>query len=117
MARAFVGISGFDYAGWRDAFYPPDLPRRAWLAFASRIFNSIELNGTFYSLKSPSTFERWLEDVPPGFVFALKGGRFITHKLKLRNCEAPLGNFFASGILALGEAIGPLSSARTAARS
>ena len=81
------------------------------------MFDSIELNGTFYSLKSPSTFERWLEDVPPGFVFALKGGRFITHKLKLRNCEAPLGNFFASGILALGEAIGPLSSARTAARS
>jgi len=107
MARAFVGISGFDYAGWRDAFYPPDLPRRAWLAFASRIFNSIELNGTFYSLKSPSTFERWLEDVPPGFVFAVKGGRFITHNLKLRNCDTALGNFFASGILALGQATGP----------
>jgi uncharacterized protein YecE (DUF72 family) len=108
MGRAYIGISGYDYAGWRDAFYPPDVARREWLAFASRIYNSVELNGTFYSLKSPSVFERWASEVPDdGFVFAIKGGRFITHNLKLRNCDAALGNFFASGVLALGEKTGP----------
>ena len=66
------------------------------------------MNGTFYSLKSPAVFERWAEAVPDtGFVFAIKGSRFITHNLKLRNCESALGNFFASGILALGEKTGP----------
>jgi uncharacterized protein YecE (DUF72 family) len=66
------------------------------------------LNGTFYSLKSPSVFARWADEVPGrGFLFAVKGGRFITHNLKLRNCERALGNFYASGILALGPKTGP----------
>lgn len=66
------------------------------------------MNGTFYSLKSPKVFTRWAEEVPElGFVFAIKGGRFITHNLKLRNCEHALGNFFASGVLALGAKTGP----------
>ena len=105
--RAFIGISGYDYKGWRGRFYPPGLPARRWLEYASRRFNSIELNGTFYSLKSPAVFERWVAEVPDDFVFAVKGGRFITHNLKLRNAEASLGNFFASGVLALGEKTGP----------
>lgn len=108
MPAAFVGTSGYDYPAWRGSFYPPDVPHREWLGFASRVFNSIELNGTFYSLKSPAVFERWRSEVPDtGFVFAIKGGRFITHNLKLHNCEAALGNFFASGILALGRKTGP----------
>ncbi|HEY2064571.1 MAG TPA: DUF72 domain-containing protein, partial [Gemmatimonadaceae bacterium] len=106
--RAFVGISGYDYKPWRGRFYPDDLPARRWLEYASSRFNSIELNGTFYSLKSPAVFERWLTQVPGGdFVFAVKGGRFITHNLKLRNAERSLGNFFASGVLALGRRTGP----------
>lgn len=107
-ARAWIGISGYDYAGWRGSFYPDDLAKRRWLEYASRMFNSIELNGTFYSLKSPAVFERWAAQVPNrDFIFAIKGGRFITHNLKLRNCERALGNFFASGILALGARTGP----------
>ena len=105
--RAFIGISGYDYKAWRGRFYPDDLPARRWLEFASRQFNSIELNGTFYSLKSPAVFERWVGEVPREFVFAIKGGRFITHNLKLRNAEASLGNFYASGVLALGRLTGP----------
>ena len=106
--RAWVGISGYDYKPWRGRFYPDDLPARRWLEYASRKFDSIELNGTFYSLKSPAVFERWLEEVPKrDFVFAVKGGRFITHNLKLRNVEVALGNFFASGVLALGRRTGP----------
>lgn len=104
----FVGISGYDYKPWRGRFYPDALPARRWLEYASRRFNSIELNGTFYSLKSPAVFQRWANEVPErGFVFAIKGGRFITHNLKLRRSETALGNFFASGVLALGTGTGP----------
>jgi uncharacterized protein YecE (DUF72 family) len=106
--RAFIGISGYDYKPWRGRFYPENIPARRWLEYASRRFNSIELNGTFYSLKSPAVFERWVTEVPEsGFVFAVKGGRFITHNLKLKNADASLGNFFASGVLALAEKTGP----------
>ena len=109
MARGhrYVGISGYDYAGWRGSFYPPDVPRRLWIAFASRVFNSVELNGTFYSLKSPDTYARWAAATPDDFIFAVKGGRFITHNLKLRNCDAALGNFFAIGVLGELEAETP----------
>ena len=106
--KVFIGISGYDYPGWRGRFYPADLPRRKWLAYAAERFNSIELNGTFYSLKSPEVFRRWVEETPArGFVFAVKGSRFITHNLKLRRAEPALANFYASGILALGRKTGP----------
>jgi len=104
-----VGISGYDYPRWRGSFYPDGLAKRRWLWYASRTFSSIELNGTFYSLKTPAVFERWVAESPDdGFVFAVKGSRFITHNLKLRRAEQALGNFFASGLLALGRKTGPL---------
>jgi uncharacterized protein YecE (DUF72 family) len=78
------------------------------LEFASRIFNSIEINGSFYSLQTPSSYQRWYDETPAGFVFSVKGPRFITHMKKLREPEAPLGNFFASGVLALREKLGPI---------
>jgi uncharacterized protein YecE (DUF72 family) len=106
-SRAYIGISGYDYKPWRGVFYPTEVPARRWLEYASGKFNSIELNGTFYSLKSPAVFERWVSETPRDFLFAVKGGRFITHNLKLRKAEASLGNFFASGVLALGEKAGP----------
>jgi len=71
------------------------------------VFDTIELNGTFYSLKSPAVFRRWVSEVPPGFLFAVKGSRFITHNLKLRNARGALANFFASGVLALDRMTGP----------
>jgi uncharacterized protein YecE (DUF72 family) len=107
-ARSWIGISGYDYKPWRGKFYPEKLPAREWLRYASRAFESIELNGTFYSLKSPAVFERWLEESPGGdFVFAVKGGRFITHNKKLKGAESAVANFFASGVLALGTKTGP----------
>jgi uncharacterized protein YecE (DUF72 family) len=105
--RVLIGISGYDYKPWRGSFYPQDLPARRWLEYASSRFPTIELNGTFYSLKSPAVFERWFNETPDDFVFAVKGGRFITHNLKLRNCTTAMGNFFASGVLALGMKTGP----------
>ena len=108
LGRQYIGISGYDDPGWRGPFYPRDLPRRRWLEHASSLFNSIELNGTFYSLKSPDVFRRWAAETPrAGFVFAIKGSRFITHNLKLRRAEGALANFYASGILALGHKTGP----------
>jgi uncharacterized protein YecE (DUF72 family) len=105
--RFFVGISGYNYPRWRGAFYPDEIRVKDWLRFASRRLNSIELNGTFYSLKTPEVFERWVEETPVDFVFAVKGSRFITHNLKLARAEGALANFYASGILALGHKTGP----------
>src|SRR5919197_1199264 len=108
VGRVWVGISGYNYPGWRGVFYPRELPARRWLEYASRQFNSIELNGTFYSLKSLAVFRRWAaETTPGGFTFAIKGSRFITHNLKLGRATTPLGNFYGSGILALGKKTGP----------
>jgi uncharacterized protein YecE (DUF72 family) len=103
-----VGISGWRYAPWRGVFYPPELAQRRELEHASRQLNSIELNGSFYSLQRPTSYQRWHDETPEGFVFSVKGPRFITHMKKLGGVEAPLANFFASGVLALGEKLGPV---------
>ena len=103
-----IGISGWRYAGWRGKFYPEDLAQRRELEFASRTFNSVEINGSFYSLQLPSSYLRWYSETPSNFVFSVKGPRFISHMKKLRDVEAPLANFFASGVLALGEKLGPI---------
>jgi uncharacterized protein YecE (DUF72 family) len=104
---ARVGISGWRYAPWRGDFYPKGLPQRRELEFASRHLDTIELNGTFYSLQKPQYFAAWRDETPDGFVFSVKGGRFITHLLRLRNVGTALANFFASGVLALGPKLGP----------
>jgi uncharacterized protein YecE (DUF72 family) len=103
-----VGISGWRYPGWRGIFYPKDLPQHRELEFASGAFNSVEINGSFYSLQLPSSYRRWYDATPLDFMFAVKGGRFITHMKKLRGVETALGNFFASGVLALQEKLGPI---------
>jgi len=103
-----VGISGWRYRGWRGAFYPKGLAQRSELEFASRRFNTIEINGSFYSLQRAASFQQWREETPEDFVFAVKGGRFITHMKKLRGVEGALANFFASGLLALGPKLGPI---------
>jgi uncharacterized protein YecE (DUF72 family) len=107
-ARIRIGISGWTYPSWRGVFYPQGLAHRRELTYASRCFNSIEINGTFYSLQRPASFQRWYEETPEGFVFAIKGGRFITHMKKLNEVGTPLANFFASGVLALREKLGPI---------
>lgn len=108
MARARIGISGWRYAPWRGVFYPDDLPQREELAYASRQLASIEINGSFYSLQRPSSYARWREDTPRGFVFAVKAPRYVTHMRRLRNAEQGLANFFASGVLCLREKLGPI---------
>src|ERR1700712_2158215 len=85
--KIHIGISGWRYKGWRGRFYPPKLPQRSELSFAAGLFNSIEINGTHYSLQKPNSFEQWRSETPDDFVFAVKGSRFITHLKKLRGVE------------------------------
>src|SRR5258708_38863498 len=79
-----VGISGWRYKGWRGVFYPKGLPQRAELAHAAGIFNSLEINGTFYRLHKPEFFRQWADATPEDFRFAVKGSRVITHLLHLK---------------------------------
>src|SRR5436190_2940205 len=108
MGRSYVGISGWRYEPWRGVFYPPGLAQHRELEYASRQLPTIEINGTHYSLQRPECFEAWHSATPPGFVFAVKGSRFITHMKRLNEIEKPLANFFAQGLFALEEKIGPL---------
>ena len=107
-SRSRIGISGWHYGPWRGQFYPKGLPHDRELAFAAERFDSIELNGSFYSLQRPESYERWYEDVPRDFKFAIKGSRYITHMLRLQGVEVALANFFASGLLALRDKLGPI---------
>jgi uncharacterized protein YecE (DUF72 family) len=106
--QVFIGVSGWRYAPWRGHFYPEGLPQARELAWAATQFPSLELNGSFYSLQRPSSYAAWARDTPPGFVFAVKGSRFITHMLRLRGVETALANFFASGLFELGDKLGPI---------
>jgi uncharacterized protein YecE (DUF72 family) len=103
-----IGVSGWRYAPWRGRFYPKGLPQRAELEYAARCFPSIEINGSFYSLQSPRSWQAWYEATPDDFVFGVKGPRYITHMLRLKQVEKPLANFFASGIFKLREKLGPI---------
>lgn len=103
-----IGVSGWTYKPWRGNFYPDGLPQKSELAYAASTFNALEINGTFYGLQTPRSFESWAAAVPDGFVFAIKGSRYITHMLRLRDVRTPLANLFASGPLALGDKLGPV---------
>jgi uncharacterized protein YecE (DUF72 family) len=106
--RVRIGISGWTYAPWRGVFYPKGLARKNELAFAATQFNTIEVNGTHYSLQRPESFAAWKAATPDDFVFAVKGSRYITHMLRLHDTEVALANFLASGVLKLGRKLGPL---------
>jgi len=108
MAEMRIGVSGWNYRHWRCRFYPEGLPQRRELEYAASCFRSIEINGTFYGMTRASTVRQWFSRTPPDFVFAVKGSRVITHNKKLGDVEGPLANFFASGILELGEKLGPI---------
>jgi uncharacterized protein YecE (DUF72 family) len=108
MADIRIGISGWTYPPWRGTFFPRDLLQRRELEYASSQVASIEINGTFYSLQRPSSYGAWFERTPANFLFAVKGPRFITHIRRLKEPVTPLANFFASGVLRLGEKLGPI---------
>jgi len=102
-----IGISGWRYEPWRGVFYPQGLAQRRELEFCGQNFSTVEINGSFYSLQRPEYYDAWYRETPPGFLFAVKGSRYITHLLRLTNIERPLANFYASGLLNLREKLGP----------
>lgn len=108
MPSVRIGLSGWRYPSWRGRFYPRGLPQRRELEHVASLFGTVELNGSFYSLQRPTSYVAWRDQTPPGFMFAVKGGRYITHMKRLRDVRTPLANFFASGVLALGDRLGPV---------
>ncbi|WP_235530789.1 DUF72 domain-containing protein [Phycicoccus sp. Root563] len=102
-----VGTSGWRYVSWRGDFYPTGLRQREELSHLSRLVTSVEVNGSFYSLQRPERYRSWAAVAPPHFEFAVKGGRYITHLRRLQGVETALANHWASGVLALGPALGP----------
>lgn len=106
--RVRIGVSGWRYAGWRGDFYPRGLPQRRELEYIGTHFPTVEINGSFYSLQRPESYRRWRAEVPDDFCFAVKGSRYVSHMLRLRDVDQALANFFASGLLALGSQLGPI---------
>ena len=103
-----IGTSGWAYPEWRGSFYPDGLPQRDQLRYLAEHMPTVEINGSFYSLQRPTSYQNWSAQTPDEFCFAVKGGRFVTHLKRLREPDTPLANFFASGVLALGHKLGPV---------
>ena len=103
-----IGISGWRYEGWRGVFYPKGLRQASELAYASRAVDTIEINGSHYSLQTIDSYRSWRDAVPEDFVFSVKGPRYLTHMLRFRDESArpAIANFFASGVLALEDKLG-----------
>lgn len=107
-SHIYNGIGGWTFAPWRGAFYPKGLPHSKELAYASEHLTSIEVNGTFYRTQSPATFRKWASEVPDGFVFSIKGSRFVTNRRVLKEAGESIERFLNSGVTELGSKLGPL---------
>jgi uncharacterized protein YecE (DUF72 family) len=107
--RIFVGVGGWSFAPWRGEFYPRGLPQARELTYMSSRLNSIEINSTFYRLQKPATFERWRDETPEHFVFALKAPMFVTGRRDLTTAATGITRFLDSGLLNLGEKLGPIN--------
>jgi uncharacterized protein YecE (DUF72 family) len=107
MAEIRIGTSGWHYKHWKGPFYPADLPASKMLAFYMRHFDAVEINNSFYRLPSPDALAAWRDATPPGFCFAAKASRFLTHNKKLKEPENALQNFLPR-IEVLGKKLGPI---------
>lgn len=107
LYRIRVGCSGWQYNHWRGDFYPAELPTLRWFAHYARTFDTVEINNSFYRWPAPGTFDRWRLQAPPGFVYAVKASRFLTHMKKLKDPEGPLERTF-DGVRHLGPRLGPV---------
>ena len=107
MERIRIGCSGWNYRHWRDRFYPKGLPQRRWFDFYAEHFDTVEINNSFYRLPKAETFEKWRDQAPPGFCYAVKANRFLTQAKKLKDCAEPLQRMMAP-FRALGDRLGPI---------
>jgi uncharacterized protein YecE (DUF72 family) len=89
-----IGCSGWNYAHWRETVYPKGLPPRRWLEHYATLFDTVEVNTTFYRLPTRSAVAGWVEQSPPGFLFAVKGSRYLTHMKRLTDLGRGLERFY-----------------------
>lgn len=106
-AQVRIGCSGWQYKHWREIFYPKGLPQTRWFAFYAEHFDTVEINNSFYMLPKPQTFEKWRDQAPPGFCYAVKANRYLTQAKKLKECEEPIGRMMAA-TRHLGDRLGPM---------
>jgi len=107
LSRLHIGCSGWSYKHWKEKFYPSDLPQQNWFQFYSKVFDTVELNNTFYRLPPAKTFEVWKRQAPKGFIYAVKANRFLTHLKKLKDSRIPLQRFLKRTRL-LNDHLGPI---------
>jgi uncharacterized protein YecE (DUF72 family) len=93
--RARIGCSGWQYKHWRGDFYRADLPLARWFDHYASVFDTVEINNSFYRLPEASTFAKWAEQAPARFLFAVKASRFLTHMKKLKDPEEPIERLFS----------------------
>jgi uncharacterized protein YecE (DUF72 family) len=105
--RVWIGTSGWHYKHWLGAFYPPKTPAAGMLAYYSQFFDTVEINNSFYRLPPESALADWRDSTPPGFLFAMKGSRFLTHMKKLKDAEEGLERFLQRAEI-LGGKLGPI---------
>jgi uncharacterized protein YecE (DUF72 family) len=104
-----VGVGGWSYAPWRGLFYPRGLPQKSELSYLSSQLNSLEINSTFYGLQKPATFQRWHDETPADFVFAVKAPMFVVGRRDLGTAAGSIDRFLDSGVLRLGRKLGPFN--------
>jgi uncharacterized protein YecE (DUF72 family) len=109
MSRIRVGVGGWVFEPWRGSFYPEGLARKRELEYASRKLTTVEINGTYYGSQKPESFARWHDETPEDFVFALKGPRFATNRRVLAEAGESVERFFRTGVLELGDKLGPIN--------
>ena len=103
-----VGVGGWTFEPWRGTFFPDKLPHARELEYASRKLTTIEINGTYYRTQAPATFAKWAKETPDGFVFAVKALRFCTNRRVLAEAGESVGKFLGSGLVELGDKLGPI---------
>lgn len=102
-----IGTSGWNYSHWRTRFYPTELPAHRWFEHYRRVFDTVEINNTFYRLPEARTFDGWREQAPRGFVYAVKANRFLTHIKRLKGVAASLRRFLGRA-RRLNDHLGPI---------
>jgi uncharacterized protein YecE (DUF72 family) len=107
MTRFWIGTSGWHYNHWRERFYPRDLPKHGWFTYYARVFDTVELNNSFYRQPKSETWREWRDAAPPGFRFAVKANRFLTHIKRFKDIEDSLKRFM-EGAEGLGSFLGPI---------
>jgi len=103
-----TGIGGWTFDAWNETFYPAEVKKKDQLDYAASQLRTIEINGTYYRGQKPETFAKWAAATPDGFVFAVKGNRFVTNRKVLAEAGESMGKFFATGVTELGDRLGPI---------